>query len=46
MFYFDLIIEEKIVSIIKITRVIVIIEEVFLISLIIVRINVVLNILN
>ena len=46
MFYFDLIVETKIVSIIEITRVIVIIENVFLIPSIIIRRKIVLNILS
>ena len=46
MFCFDLIVKIKIVSIIEITRIVVIVEEIFLISSAIIRINVVLNILN
>ena len=46
MFYFDLIIEKKVASIIKITHIIVIIKKIFLISLIIIRVNAVLNIFN
>ena len=46
MFCFDLIVEIKIASIIEIIRIIVIIKNVFLISLIIMRIKTVLNILS
>ena len=46
MFYFDLIVEIKVASIIEIIRIIVIIKNVFLISLTIIRIKIVLNILN
>ena len=46
MFCFDLIVETKAASIIKIIYIIIIIKNVFLISLIIIRIKVILNILN
>ena len=44
MFCFDLFVKAEIVSIIEITRVVVIIENVFLISLAIIRVKIVLNI--
>ena len=40
MFYFDLVVEIKIVSIIEITRVIVIIKDLFLISSAVVRVKI------
>ena len=46
MFYFDLIVKTKIASIIEIIRVIIIIENVFLISLTIIRVELAFNILS